>query len=598
MDGEENVARRPPAPSPRFALEVFTRDRRRAVGLASITAGRRGPLLLGLLAVIAFAQALIHGWQNRYDIWSDGLSYLDMADAFSKGDWRTAVNGTWSPLYPFLVGGMMAVFRPSRAMEGPAVQVLNLVILALAVAAFIFLVRELSRLDEGSPVLELEGTPISPWGTGLALIAAVIFTQTALNEFIRNDYVSPDLTVAAAFFLATALLVRIQRGAASMGTFAALGVTLGLGYLAKSIFFPLTVLFLVAALGAGRFRARTAIGVGISLAVFVMVAAPWVVLLSRAKGRFTMGDAGRLNYAWYVGGVPTTPLPPAQLLEAEPEIYLLDRPIPVTFPSWYDPSVWYEGVRGKFDARRQAAVIAKNARWYAHAIAGISARGVPQMEPTIVWGLALLLLAGGRGRRIWADAWSHGWILLPALGGLGAYLLIQLQGRYVGSMIAVLFTVAFALIRMRAGGEARRLVKAVVAIILLSWFARHAYGLSQWSQGAADNRRALEVAAALRGVGVRSGDRIAFVGESPRFYWARLAGVRIVSDLRDEKLVEDTPRTNNIPEYWLGSPAARNRILEAFRKAGARLVVTDVLPPGEGWRPLGKSGLFALPLAE
>ena len=270
MNGEDKIPKETPRPILRIAAGWMTLDRRRAVGLASITAGRHGPLMLGLLAVIAFAQALIHGWQNRYDIWSDGLSYLDMADAFSKGDLRTAVNGTWSPLYPFLVGTVMAVFRTSRAMEGPAVQVLNLVILALAVAAFVHLVRELSRLDEGSPALELAGTPISPWGSGLALIAAVVFAQTTLNEFIRNDYVSPDLTVAAAFFLATALLVRIQRGAATMGTFVALGATLGLGYLAKSVFFPLTALFLVAALGAGRFRARTAIGVGISLAVFVM----------------------------------------------------------------------------------------------------------------------------------------------------------------------------------------------------------------------------------------------------------------------------------------------------------------------------------------
>ena len=41
----------------------------------------------------------------------------------------------------------------------------------------------------------------------------------------------------------------------------------------------------------------------------------------------------------------------------------------------------------------------------------------------------------------------------------------------------------------------------------------------------------------------------------------------------------------------------RTRILDAFRRAGARFVVTDVLPPDKGWRPLGKSGLFALSLA-
>lgn len=572
-----------------------------AVGLASVPLGRWGALLLGILVAAACSLAVKQGWQNRYDVWSDGLSYLDMADAFSRGDWTTAANGTWSPLYPFLVGRVLAALRPSPAMEGPAVQVLNLVILALAAAAFAFLAGELARLNGRPPRGAESWKRGALWGTAWALVAAVVFTQTALEQFVRNDYVSPDLCVAAAFFLATALVVRILRKGATTKTYAALGAALGLGCLAKSIFFPLALLFIVAAFGAGGARSKAARGVGVSLAVLALIAAPWVVFLSRAKGRLTFGDAGRLNYAWYVGGVPVTPLPPARLLESDPDIYELDRPMAITYPGWYDPSYWYEGVRARFDARRQAAVIAMNARWYAHALGGVPARGVPVMQATVVWGLALLLIASGL-RRIRGNARRYAWVLVPALGGLGLYLLVHVEARYVGAMVAVLFLVGFALVRFQ-GVEARRFVTGVVAIILVIWFGRYAYALSQWVQAdrRADDRSVapngdlwpLEVADGLRGIGVPRGARVAFVGKSAHFYWARLAGVRIVTELRDGSLVEGTPETDYVSRYWLSDPASRLRVLNAFRRAGAGAVVTDARPAEDGlWRPLGRSGLF------
>ena len=42
----------------------------------------------------------------------------------------------------------------------------------------------------------------------------------------------------------------------------------------------------------------------IVLACFSIVAAPLVLGLSYEKHRFTFGDSGKLNYAWFVAGVP------------------------------------------------------------------------------------------------------------------------------------------------------------------------------------------------------------------------------------------------------------------------------------------------------
>src|SRR4030095_6594371 len=64
MDGEDSVARKPREPTPRVGLAHWARDRRRAVGIASIPAGRYGALLIGLLAAAALVQALLHSWQR------------------------------------------------------------------------------------------------------------------------------------------------------------------------------------------------------------------------------------------------------------------------------------------------------------------------------------------------------------------------------------------------------------------------------------------------------------------------------------------------------------------------------------------------------
>lgn len=588
------------------------------VGLSSLPFGRHGAVWFAIFSAAACSLALMKVWQHRYDVSSDGLSYLDMAEAFSRRDWATAANATWSPLYPFLVGLVLALFHPGPATEGPAVQVLNLAIFVLAGAAFAFLFRELERYD--APLLR---RPVGSWkknarwGTALALVAAVVFTQSAVEQFIRIDSVSPDLCVAAAFFWATALVVRILRKAGTVKTYLALGAVLGLGYLAKSVFFPLALLFVIAAFAAGGARSKAARGVGISVAVFVLIAAPWIVLLSLAKGRFTLGEAGRLNYAWYVSGVSApprywqggpdgtgTPVHPARVLERVPEVYELDRPMRVTYPAWYDPSYWYEGVRARFDARRQAAVIAGCMRWYAHALAGVPAKDVSVMQATVVWGLALLLYASGRGRGIWADARRYAWILLPTVGGLGLYGLIQVQGRYVGAMVAVLFLVGFAMIRLR-GTEPHRLVTGVVAIVLVVWAGQYAYLVSQEvkSQRRVDDRRfalggdrwPLEVADGLRRIGVRPGARVAVVAtRSTHFYWARLAGVRIVAELRDGSIVAGAPVTDQIGRFWLGEEESRRRVLHAFRRAGVEAVVTDARPADDDlWRPLARSGFFA-----
>ena len=52
-------------------------------------------IVLGLIQVDAY----------RFTLSSDDpISYLDIGDAYLRGDWNAALNSYWSPLYSWIVG--------------------------------------------------------------------------------------------------------------------------------------------------------------------------------------------------------------------------------------------------------------------------------------------------------------------------------------------------------------------------------------------------------------------------------------------------------------------------------------------------------------
>src|ERR1700716_3775013 len=88
--------------------------------------------LLGSLQALAF----------RYSMNPDGIAYLDMGDAYFRGDWATAIRSHWSPLYAWLVAAVPRLAPPPPNLEFPLVHIVNLVIYCSALEAFTFLLRE------------------------------------------------------------------------------------------------------------------------------------------------------------------------------------------------------------------------------------------------------------------------------------------------------------------------------------------------------------------------------------------------------------------------------------------------------------------------
>jgi hypothetical protein len=106
-------------------------------------------------------------------------------------------------------------------------------------------------------------------------------------------------------------------------------------------------------------------GIGLAALIFWCICAPLIFLLSVQKGRFTFGDSGRSNYAWFVAP-RTSPRNwqgeeagqwnacPSDAATAEiPACVRVRRTVVGTYPPWTDPTYWSEGLKVHFDLKRQ-----------------------------------------------------------------------------------------------------------------------------------------------------------------------------------------------------------------------------------------------------
>ena len=98
---------------------------------------------------------------------------------------------------------------------------------------------------------------------------------------------------------------------------------------------------------------------------------------------------------------------------------------------------------------------------------------------------------------------------------------------------------------------------------------------------------AASIASELSKEGVRPGDVIAVVGDGlGSMGFARFARLRIDVAI---------PR-NDASKFWqISDPRERNKIYEAFKKGGARIVVSDEVPPGQvfaEWRRVDETEVY------
>jgi hypothetical protein len=576
---------------------------------------RLWPAFCILSALIIFGFALY----DPYQIDGDAVSYMDIGDLIRSHNWPAVINGYWNPLYPALLALGHSLFHATRFTELHAYYLVNFGIFLLEMLAVVLftdsvvcLRKALSSAND-KPFL-LDRYPLRYIALGLLLVAA--------QRELSMGKIRPDALLHALLLFALAALLRhLATGQLRYAAF--LGLALGLAYLTKSFSFPFTLLCIAALVAFRLFwqkqsPTRTTVAALLALACFTLIAGPYVAALSHQKHRFDIGESGSLNYAWFVSGTTKLHLQPDQITLfgasevhlKHPETVLLQAPLVVsynqlpygTYPAWFDPSFWNDRVQPHMNPHLQLIATANCIIRFLRYLAN---------HPEGWLLLALLLFLGARPTLAWRSSANVFWLPPVALGIaiICIYSMVYLEDRYVSSAFLFILLPILAALRPAIPSQSDSLRNASTGVIL--FMALLVLGQSARSVG--EMRRTLihdkspggwydsdtfQAAHALNSLAVLPGDTIACVGARACLidhYWARLAGVRILTEIYDPH-PSLSPALTDIPN--------QEQAIEAAREQGAKVLVGYFAPAliklpstaRPGWRELGESPFYALSL--
>ena len=357
------------------------------------------------LVILFWALGLLLGavqaWTGRNAMNEDGIAYLDIGDAYLRGDWSRALNSYWSPFYSWLLGLALFIVKPSPYWEFAVVHLVNFAIFVATFWCFRFFLAELvdqrQRAFEASEE-EMFGLP--SWA--FFALGYALFVWFSL-DWISIRIVTPDMGVSAVVYLASGLLLRMQRQRDNWSNFIFLGVVLGCGYLIKYPLFPLAFVFLTISAFSIESARNGLTRALVALLIFLAMGGPLFVGFSRRAGHITFEDSARLNYAWNVNGIPAYahwqggPPGDGEAMHASKEslegisVYEFEKPNWGTYSLWYNPVYWHEGLQVHFHLQKQLTKLMATSKIYFNMFF--------RLQAALIAGFLMLFMTSGRGWR-------------------------------------------------------------------------------------------------------------------------------------------------------------------------------------------------------
>jgi hypothetical protein len=537
---------------------------------------KRLVILVWLLSILL---AAIHCWFGRHTMNPDGVTYMDISDAYRAGHWKEALNGYRSPLYSWILLPALAIEASPEA-EFARVHAVNFLIFLVTLFCFHFLLIG---------VMNAHSQSVFPdWA--LVVAAYALFLWSSLTV-ITLELVTPDLCVAAILYAATGMLLRIRQGDGRWAIFLLLGLILGIGYLAKAAllaFAPLMVILCALAIG----DARKAIPKLMLLSFgFAIVAIPWIYGLSSSKGRFTFGDAGKLAYGWAVQGVPMlhwhggpaangVPAHPDRQIYSHPNAYEFASPNFGTYPPSYDFSYWAEGIIVRPELRTHIRRLGKSLReylsFYDEQLSGVLA---------VVF---LLWLLGDR-KAFWRNLGEEWRLLIPVSYGFVLYAQVWVDWRYFGAYLTLFWIALLCALRIpefERRGQVTGAAAAAIVAVLGFHICAFSYARIRQQNPMEEHLRVVSV---LRSLEIDPGSPVASIGDASQAYWARLGRLRIVAEipfaLGDPVL--QVPGISDVDVFWATSAEERRAVMRKLAETGAKAVIARDVPLGPaglGWQ--------------
>jgi hypothetical protein len=483
-------------------------------------------------------------------------------------------------------------------------QLVNFALFVVSIGAFEFFLRSwLRSAEEVRPDLRKEAA------------YAILFLGTAF--WLPAWYGGPDELVSIFLFFTAGFALRHIAPDASGRTRVmlalGLGASCGLGYLSKTIFFPI-VLAVFALECVYFFRGKIGIAplLAFTLAVSIF-SAPFVLALRLTEGHWTFGDTGKLNYIWFVspcrGKIAPVPWleqcegageaihPPAKLMDA-PHISYTGGVFPgATESFWYNPSYWQAGLRMTFSLAAQYYAF-KKCTWYLikHVIAPLAA---------LLFAVALI---GNRGKVKYAAHHGAAFALSPpALIGFTGLALYAIFMRADAAFLATRYLAGFATLLLVAAlfaSNVERLpsafFEAIRGALIACCITAAVYSIGKWEPywqrfwSPYARSTVATLAKNVRAKGLAPGNAIAIClgGLEPISVSqiARLDGLHITA------IVDESFFKKNFDNRFEVYRRLRERGIEAILSwvppAKRRMLVA------EKWEPLGEMGVYILRLEQ
>jgi len=545
---------------------------------------------------------------SSYQLDGDAVSFMDLADAIRAHQWARVANGYWNPAYSAALALGEAIAHPTRWTELATFFWVNFWIFIGCIGACIFFARSLAQLRERRIADSQSAPALSSEALQLVSLALMFFS---FQRELTLGAVRSDSLLLFFFLLAAGILSRILAGGA-WALYPLLGAALGCAYLTKSFaFVPSGFLFLALLVWGVRrkqrlgpmARRRVVAGTIAAGIVFGAIAAPYVIAISKQRGRLTTGESARMNYAFFVdqtarwhefhtgslGHATADFRHPEQLLLDSPPVYSYARHPLGTYPLWFDPAYWTDEIQPHFWLHGEIARIARCTALLVRFLVG-------HLEPFCL--IAALLFAGcffPRRRAMW---WPLGAAAAWGLLMLAIYFPVDLQDRYLTGAFLFVMVTLLAILRT-PDAMARRGVTALVALLALLSLADAASDLGARRRllsvtthaGGWYSPQIYQAAHGLNDLGVGNGETVACFGDIACYldqYWARLADAPIRAEI-------DTPNGTDPGRFWAGL-ADQAQVIAALRTEGVHAIVASFAPEArvpDGWQQLGESNFYA-----
>ena len=254
------------------------------------------------------------------------------------------------------------------------------------------------------------------------------------------------------------------------------------------------------------------------------------------------------------------------------------------FPRALTPPNWHEGIKIYFDVAQQVRAVFHSLTIYYQLFL---------LQGGLFVGWLTLLLGGQRGWKT-LNSVLHQWpLFMPAFTALGMLLIMgHLEFRHCAPWLVLMWMGFFGGCPLPRTEDHRQRAKRIIVamVIFLAILVSHstarefAKGLRPVIDSHQPAHLQWEVAKGLKQMGIRTGEQVAHLRNSNRADWARLARVKIISEIPP----------SDIMQFWTAGERIQAEIIETLFSTGARAIVaeTPLDVPVEGWKRIGQTEYY------